>query len=703
MIRNAATALICVLFLLLSAVLAHAEKRVALIIGNSNYQHVPVLLNPARDARAMAAKFQEAGYDVVSAQYDLGNLEFKRALRRFEDAAADADIAVVYYAGHGIEIHDINYLIPVDAKLVSDRDAPDEAVKVERILEILEGARRLRVVILDACRDNPFASKMQQQQRTAVRGIVSGLRAVEPTDSNTLIAFAAKEGASAEDGDSHHSPFTAALLDNLFLPGLDIRLAFGRVRDQVVKATNNKQEPFVYGSLGGANIALVPAADLQHGPTADFDGQRTDYIRVEKIGTKRAWEIFLAQYPSGFYADLARENLAVLNRGDEAQRLQAEKDRLAKEQAEKERLAREQAEQARLAQERAEQEQLAQQRAELERLVKEQAAREQAAREQAAKEQAAKEQAAKEQAAKEQAAKEQAAKEQAARDQAAKDQATKELAAKEQAAKEQAAKDQAATAVQQVSTSQVGNGQGVAAAGHDDGDKTPSKIALLTPPAEPAPAPEALSSAALIKSIKSELARLGCYSGNVDEQWSDAKAALGKFAKYAKLSTPTDPAPELLDLLHGKSGRVCPLECGPREVEKNGQCIAKTCPAGNTLNDDGNCSKVPKKITALPDAKDAPAAAGATGEPSAAYDPYDMKRIITPGGKTTCGPKGCEKVPVGCYAVRNTPGGGGLGGKIVCGQPMPDPQAVQNMTNQHVGRGRGGYNADGSRRGYGPP
>jgi len=100
---------------------ALADRRVALVIGNSAYQHAPVLPNPAKDAKAIAEMFAKAGYDVVSAQYDVGNLDFKRAIRKFEDAAADADIAVVYYAGHGLEIGGTNYLIPVDARLASDR------------------------------------------------------------------------------------------------------------------------------------------------------------------------------------------------------------------------------------------------------------------------------------------------------------------------------------------------------------------------------------------------------------------------------------------------------------------------------------------------------------------------------------------------------------------------------------------------------
>jgi uncharacterized caspase-like protein len=290
-----------------------SEKRVALIIGNSAYQNAPALPNPARDARAVAAMFTKAGYDVVSTAYDLGNLDFKRAIRQFEDAAADADIAVVYYAGHGIEIHGVNYVVPVDARLASDRDADDEAIPLDRLIESVDGAKKLRVIILDACRDNPF-SRTMKQQRMASRGITAGLTATEPTSINTLVAYAAKAGSQAEDGNSDHSPFAAALIDNLFVPGLDVRLAFGRVRDEVLKKTSNRQEPFVYGSLGGGNVAIVPAPDqpAQTAASGDADGVRSDYSLVEKIGTKGAWQVFLTQHPTGFYSDLARAQITKL-------------------------------------------------------------------------------------------------------------------------------------------------------------------------------------------------------------------------------------------------------------------------------------------------------------------------------------------------------------------------------------------------------
>jgi hypothetical protein len=300
-----------ILSMVLAPVAAWADKRVALIVGNSTYQTVPQLPNPARDANAVAKMFRDAGFDSVDVQLNVGNLEFKRSIRKFEAAADQADIAVVYYAGHGLEIAGTNYLIPVDARLASDRDADDEAILLERLVSSADGARRLRLLILDACRDNPFLHTMRRERKVASRGVVAGLGKVEPTSTDTLIAYAAKAGSTADDGDGQHSPFTTSLLKNLTVPGLDVRLAFGRVRDEVLKSTGNRQEPFVYGSLGGGNISLVPApAVQQEAPMSDV---KADYELVEKVGTARAWQVFLGTHPKGFYADLARAQIERLN------------------------------------------------------------------------------------------------------------------------------------------------------------------------------------------------------------------------------------------------------------------------------------------------------------------------------------------------------------------------------------------------------
>jgi uncharacterized caspase-like protein len=172
------------LLLILSNAVAVAEKRVAFVVGNSTYQATARLTNPARDAESVANMLRESGYQVTLVK-DVGYLDFKRAIRAFEDSAGDADVAVIFYAGHGIEIAGTNYLIPVDAKLASDRDASDEAIDLNRLIATVDGVKRLRLIILDACRDNPFLSVMKRRQ--AQRQIMSGLGPVN-VRSETFVA-----------------------------------------------------------------------------------------------------------------------------------------------------------------------------------------------------------------------------------------------------------------------------------------------------------------------------------------------------------------------------------------------------------------------------------------------------------------------------------------------------------------------------------
>jgi uncharacterized caspase-like protein len=168
----------------------HAAKRVALVIGISAYQHVPRLANPMRDAAAVSKMFKDMAFDVVEVRRDVGIVDLRRAVREFAETVSTADVAVVYYAGHGIEVDGTNYLIPVDAKLESDLDVEDETISLDRVLRAVDPAKQLRLVILDACRENPFAKTMKRS--IGSRGIGRGLAKVEPTTSDTLIALPPK-------------------------------------------------------------------------------------------------------------------------------------------------------------------------------------------------------------------------------------------------------------------------------------------------------------------------------------------------------------------------------------------------------------------------------------------------------------------------------------------------------------------------------
>jgi hypothetical protein len=291
---------------------AQAQQRVALVVGDSSYQHAPQLPNTGNDAAAIAAMLQDAGFQVLLKR-DIGITDMRRTLREFSDSARNADVAVLYFAGHGVEVNGDNYLVPVDAVLERDIDVDDETISLDRILRVLEPAKSLRLVILDACRDNPFDQTMR---RTLVsRAVGRGLAKVEPATTNTLIAFAAKAGSTASDGNGPHSPFTTALLDQLSKPGVDLRIAFGRVRDEVMVKTENKQEPFVYGSLGGSVVTLVPAAvetSSANDPAGSSDQANfeiTFWNSIKEEKNPRLFEAYLKRYPNGTFADIARIRL----------------------------------------------------------------------------------------------------------------------------------------------------------------------------------------------------------------------------------------------------------------------------------------------------------------------------------------------------------------------------------------------------------
>jgi tetratricopeptide (TPR) repeat protein len=230
---------------------ASAERRVALVIGNSGYTSslVSALPNPRRDAKLVADALRQAGFEIV----ELTNLDLAgmvKALQSFRDKADSADWALVYFAGHGIEINRANYLLPVDAKLADSRDVELEAVSYETMLNAIGGAKALRIIILDACRNNPF--KAQMRQTVAMRGSLErGLAAPPETEPGTLVVYSAREGQAAVDGDGVNSPFALAFVAQLKTPDLEVRGVFDNVRDDVLEATSKRQQPYTYGSLPG--------------------------------------------------------------------------------------------------------------------------------------------------------------------------------------------------------------------------------------------------------------------------------------------------------------------------------------------------------------------------------------------------------------------------------------------------------------------
>ena len=313
-----------------------AERRIALVIGNSAYVRAPKLDNPRKDAAAMAAMLKAAGFSEVVTATDVGATQMRRTFRDFADLAHSADVAVLFYAGHGIEVAGVNYMIPVDAVLERDIDVQDEAIPLDRITQILEPVRRLRLIILDACRDNPFARSMRRTIQT--RSIRSGYGEIDERSlpPNTLIAYAQRAGATAEDGTDGNSPYTKALLKYLPVPGIDIELSLRRVRDEVLRTTRNRQEPFKYGSLGGSELPLVPkdavgeSAKPDPPPPLETEARR-EWMGVDKTSAAEL-QAFLTRHgasPEATYARARLEEIGELKRREQASSDQAERARRA--------------------------------------------------------------------------------------------------------------------------------------------------------------------------------------------------------------------------------------------------------------------------------------------------------------------------------------------------------------------------------------
>jgi tetratricopeptide (TPR) repeat protein len=239
------------------------SRRVALVIGNSAYTSVSPLLNPLRDAQAIAASLRHIGFDAVTLAADASREKLIDALRIFANESEKADWALVYYAGHGIEVNGVNYLIPVDARLAADRDVQFEAVPLDRVMAAVEGAKKLKLIILDACRDNPFAPQMRKTAapgpvaradtaggHVGTRSVGRGLAEVK-VSAGSLVVYAAKHGQVALDGEGGNSPFAVALVQRIATPGVEINKVFRLIRDDVMEATAGRQEPFTYGSLPG--------------------------------------------------------------------------------------------------------------------------------------------------------------------------------------------------------------------------------------------------------------------------------------------------------------------------------------------------------------------------------------------------------------------------------------------------------------------
>ncbi|NCR24921.1 MAG: peptidase C14 [Microcystis aeruginosa BS13-10] len=234
--------------------MAQKQPKVALVIGNANYEE-GALSNPVNDATDMAKALRELGFEVTLLQnQDLRSME--NAIDDFSRQLRKGGVGVFYYAGHGVQVEGENYLIPLKAQLLNEKDARYEAVALGKVLNAMEEARnQVNIIIIDACRDNPFYRRWRSSRRGSN---VRGLTAVSPP-SGIIIAYATREGNTAADGvGQRNSPFTSALLENIKKPNIDVQLMFRRVSTSVKEKTNAVQQPWTEGNLEGDEFYLNP-------------------------------------------------------------------------------------------------------------------------------------------------------------------------------------------------------------------------------------------------------------------------------------------------------------------------------------------------------------------------------------------------------------------------------------------------------------
>ena len=300
---------------------ALAESRLALVVGNSNYRNTPALRNPKNDARAMAQALKRLGFKVIHG-IDLSSADMERTVREFAGALQSADVALFYYAGHGLQVKGQNYLVPIDAKLKSTLDLEFEATDLQVVIDLMEREAKTNFVFLDACRDNPLARTLARSlgaSRSATVG--QGLARIN-SGVGTLIAYSTEPGNVALDGSGRHSPFTKALLRHIETPGLEVGRMLRRVRSSVLKQTKRKQVPWDHSSLVGdfyfRSRPGATAATVKETPkyaTPAFDPRQIELTVWDSIKQSRNaadFESYLRHYPKGAFVPWAKIRLTEL-------------------------------------------------------------------------------------------------------------------------------------------------------------------------------------------------------------------------------------------------------------------------------------------------------------------------------------------------------------------------------------------------------
>ena len=497
--RGFATIVVAILTTLGFVTGAQAEKRLALVIGNSAYQHTAELKNPRNDAAEIAAALKGLRFEVVEG-LDLDKRTMEITVRKFAQALKNADVALFFYAGHGLQVNGQNYLVPIDARLEDATGLDFEMIRLDLVHRAMERETKANLIFLDACRDNPLSRNLARAMGTRSGDIGHGLAPVE-LGVGTLISFSTQPGNVALDGEGRNSPFASALAKRIRTEGEDLSSILIGVRNDVMEATRNRQIPWEHSALRSKFFFSAPApADPMSKANTQAEVELAYWNAAQASGNAGAFRSYLERYPYGSYAGPATLMLDKL-RQEEASRIA-----------------------------------LAAREAELRRAEDEKKKAEYAKR---AEELAA-------------------AHEEVRKAQAAVRAEAQRLAAL-QAAAETAKAAEAARASQQSSSA------------------PPVQVANLPSAGEPKPSAGSVADpAALTRSLKTELKRVGCDPGSADGAWgTQAKAALAKFARLTKVSLSIDvPTTAALEALAGQKGRVCPLTCAAGEIESKGRCIA---------------------------------------------------------------------------------------------------------------------------------
>ncbi len=321
--------LLCVFAIFSFVPEARAEKRIALVIGNSAYQNTPDLKNPKNDAIDVAAALRRLGFEVFEGR-DLDKRAMERLIRQFGVKLSGADLAVFFYAGHGLQVGGQNYLVPIDARLASEGDADFEGMALTLVLKQMEREAKTSIILLDACRDNPLARNLQRTMGTRAALLGQGLAEVK-TGVGTLIGFSTQPGNVATDGTARNSPYAEALLKHMEQPGKDISGVLISVRNDVLRATDGKQVPWEHTSLTGQvflkldgmqtpaaappspTAALSPPTTVV--PNYDKEMEISFWNSVKSSKSPTVLQTYVDRYPSGSFAGLARVMIEELKQG----------------------------------------------------------------------------------------------------------------------------------------------------------------------------------------------------------------------------------------------------------------------------------------------------------------------------------------------------------------------------------------------------